>query len=299
MQLLNTTFGGIMSDICKNWSTWLKKTRFSYMDENQIQQTLNWLTNIKNIVLDMADLKENQKVADFGCGSGLLGFGVLERFEDKIELIFSDKFQDCLDECKNILNNSKIKSNVKFLKSDILNIKLENDYLDRALTRSVLVHVLDKQQAFSELFRVLKPNGMYCAFEPIISQNTRYYELLIPDEASDYFDFKKAEMEFMTNLNDPLVNFSAQSLDLNMQMAGFNNVVVNVQKVVSKYSPTIKTIENWFITPPAPNQKTMKERFMEYFDENKVNKYIEEVKFALSRREIRVCSDTALIRAIK
>ena len=299
MQLLNTTFGGIMSDICKNWSTWLKKTRFSYMDENQIQQTLNWLTNIKNIVLDMADLKENQKVADFGCGSGLLGFGVLERFEDKIELIFSDKFQDCLDECKNILNNSKIKSNVKFLKSDILNIKLENDYLDRALTRSVLVHVLDKQQAFSELFRVLKPNGMYCAFEPIISQNTRYYELLIPDEASDYFDFKKAEMEFMTNLNDPLVNFSAQSLDLNMQMAGFNNVVVNVQKVVSKYSPTIKTIENWFITPPAPNQKTMKERFMEYFDENKVNKYIEEVKFALSRREIRVCSDTALIRSIK
>lgn len=288
-----------MSDICKNWSTWLKKTRFSYMDENQIQQTLNWLTNIKNIVLDMADLKENQKVADFGCGSGLLGFGVLERFEDKIELIFSDKFQDCLDECKNILNNSKIKSNVKFLKSDILNIKLENDYLDRALTRSVLVHVLDKQQAFSELFRVLKPNGEYCAFEPIISQNTRYYELLIPDEASDYFDFKKAEMEFMTNLNDPLVNFSAQSLDLNMQMAGFNNVIVNVQKVVSKYSPTAETIENWFITPPAPNQKTMKERFMEYFDENKVNKYIEEVKFALSKREIRVSSDTALIKAIK
>lgn len=288
-----------MSDICKNWSTWLKKTRFSYMDENQIQQTLNWLTNIKNIVLDMADLKENQKVADFGCGSGLLGFGVLERFEDKIELIFSDKFQDCLDECKNILNNSKIKSNVKFLKSDILNIKLENDYLDRALTRSVLVHVLDKQQAFSELFRVLKPNGEYCAFEPIISQNTRYYELLIPDEASDYFDFKKAEMEFMTNPNDPLVNFSAQSLDLDMQMAGFNNVIVNVQKVVSKYSPTIETIENWFTTPPAPNQKTMKERFMEYFDENKVNKYIEEVKFALSKREIRVSSDTALIKAIK
>ena len=38
---------------------------------------------------------------------------------------------------------------------------------------------------------------------------------------------------------------------------------------------------------------------MEYFDENIVNKYIEEVKFALSKREIRVCSDTALIKAIK
>ncbi len=288
-----------MSNICENWSTWLKKTRFSYMSEVQIQQTLNWLTNIRNIVLNLADLKENQKIADFGCGSGLLGFGVLERFEDKVELIFSDKFQDCLDECQNILENSNIKNNVKFLKSDILNIKLENDYLDRALTRSVLVHVLDKQQAFNELFRVLKPQGMYCAFEPIISQNTKYYELLIPDEVSDYFDFKKAEMEFMTNPNDPLVNFSAQSLDLNMQEAGFSDILVDVQKVVSKYSPTIETIENWFITPPAPNQKTMKERFLEYFEEKKVDNYIEEIKQTLSKREIRVSSDTALIKAIK
>ena len=288
-----------MSDMCKNWSTWLKKTRFSYMNDVQIQQTLNWLMNIKNIVLDMADLKENQKIADFGCGSGLLGFGILERFQDRVELIFSDKFQDCLDECQNILKNSKIKNNVKFLKSDIYDIKLENNYLDRALTRSVLVHVLNKQQAFNELYRVLKPQGIYCAFEPIISQNTRYYELLIPDEASDYFDFKKAEMEFMSNPDDPLVNFSAQSLDLNMQEAGFSDVLVNVQKVTSKYSPTTEAIQNWFITPPAPNQKTMKERFMEYFDEKKVDNYIEEVKLALSKREIRVCSDTALIKAIK
>ena len=47
------------------------------MNELQIQQTLNWLNSIKNEVLDLADLKENQKIADFGCGSGLLGFGVL------------------------------------------------------------------------------------------------------------------------------------------------------------------------------------------------------------------------------
>ncbi len=288
-----------MSDICKNWSTWLKKTRFSYMSDVQVQQTLNWLMNIKNIVLDMAELKENQKIADFGCGSGLLAFGVLERFQDRVELIFSDKFQDCLDECQNILKNSEIKSNVKFLKSDICDIKLEDNYLDRALTRSVLVHVLDKQSAFCELYRVLKPEGLYCSFEPIISQNTRYYELLIPDEASDYFDFKKAEMEFMSDPNDPLVNFSAESLDLNMQAAGFSDVKVNVQAVVSKYSPTVETIENWFITPPAPNQKTMKERFMEYFDEKKVNNYIEEVKLTLSKREIRVSSDTALIKARK
>ena len=81
-----------MSEICKNWSTWLKETRFSYMDENQKQQTLNWLLLVRDQVLNLAQIKAGQKVADFGCGSGLLGFGVLEKFEDKVEIIFSDKF---------------------------------------------------------------------------------------------------------------------------------------------------------------------------------------------------------------
>ena len=159
-----------MSEICKNWSTWLKKTRFSYMDEIQVQQTLNWLLSVRNIVLDLADLKEGQKIADFGCGSGLLGFGVLERFEDKVELIFSDKFQDCLDECQKILADVQTPYNAKFLQSDVSKINLENNYLDRAMTRSVLVHVKEKLPVFAEFHRVLKEGGLYCAFEPIISE---------------------------------------------------------------------------------------------------------------------------------
>ena len=73
-----------MSEICKNWSTWLKKTRFSYMDETQVQQTFNWLFSVRDEVIRLADIQKGQKVVDFGCGSGLLGFGVLEKFEDKV-----------------------------------------------------------------------------------------------------------------------------------------------------------------------------------------------------------------------
>lgn len=288
-----------MGEICKNWSTWLKQTRFSYMNEVQIQQTLNWLMLIRNQVLDLAEIKKGQKVADFGCGSGLLGFGVLEKFSSEVELIFSDKFQDCLDECKKILGSDNIPSNVKFLLSDIADIKLENNYLDCAMTRSVLVHVLEKQPAFNELYRVIKEGGRYCAFEPIISQNTRYYELLLPSEISDYFDFKKAEKEFMENPNDPLVNFSAESLDKNLIDAGFGDVKVEVQAVVSKYAPSSDAILSWFIAPPAPGQKTMKERFMLYFEEKKVDNFILEVQKALNNKEIKISSNTALIKAIK
>ena len=288
-----------MDTICKNWSTWLKKTRFSYMTDEQIQQTMNWLTSIRNVVLDTADLKEGQKIADFGCGSGLLSFGILERFQDKVELIFSDKFIDCLDECKNILDSSNIIHNARFLQSDICDIKLENDYLDRALTRSVLVHVKDKLGAFCELHRILKPQGMYCAFEPIISENTKYYELLSPSQITDYEDFKRAETEFMSNKDDALVNFSAQSLDKDLQDAGFNDVLVNVNIVESKYVALADAIKNWFIAPPGPGQKTVKERFLEYFDEKKTDNFINEVVNALSNQEVKISTKTALIKAIK
>ena len=288
-----------MGEICKNWSTWLKKTRFSYMNDVQVQQTLNWLSAIRDQVLLLAEIKEGQKVADFGCGSGLLGFGVLEKFQDKVELIFSDKFQDCLDECENILAQSSAPNKVRFLQSDVADIKLESNYLDRAMTRSVLVHVKEKQPVFNEFYRVLKPQGLYCAFEPIISENTRYYELVNESQITDYKDFASAEKEFMENPNDPLVNFNAQSLDKNLTEAGFSDVLVNVQAVASKYVPSKDAIINWFIAPPAPDQKTMKQRFLEYFEENKVDNFIEEVQNALGDREIIVSSNTALIKAIK
>lgn len=288
-----------MEDICKNWSMWLKKTRFSYMNDAQIEQTMNWLFAIRDIVISMAEIKQNQKVADFGCGSGLLGFGVLEKYKDSVELIFSDKFSDCIDECKKILGSMDIKHNAKFLQSDVCNIKLEDNYLDRAMTRSVLVHVKDKQSAFQEFYRVLKPEGIYCAFEPIISENTRYYELLNEGQISDYTDFKNAEYKFMTNKDDPLVNFNAESLDNNLEDAGFNNITVNVNIAQSKYIAYKETIENWFILPPGPGQKTMKERFLDYFEEKKVDNYIQEVILALSNKEVEIKSKTALIKAYK
>jgi len=288
-----------MEEICKNWSTWLRKTRFAYMSEEQITQTMNWLMAIRDTVINMAEIKEGEKIADFGCGSGLLGFGVLEKYNSNVELIFSDKFQDCLDECKNILSKSEDLYNVKFLQSDVLDIKLEKDYLDKAMTRSVLVHVKDKLSAFCEFYRVLKQGGYYCAFEPIISENTKYYELTIPDNISDYEEFKKAESEFMSNSNDALVNFNAESLDKNLTEAGFSNVVVNVNIATSKYIAQENAIRNWFITPPGPGQKTVKERFLDYFEEKKVDNYINEVIRALSGKEIEINTKTALIKAIK
>ena len=43
----------------------------------------------------------------------------------------------------------------------------------------------------------------------------------------------------------------------------------------------------------------MKERFLNYFEEKKVDNFIKEVQDALSNKEIKISSNTALIKAIK
>ena len=60
-----------------------------------------------------------------------------------------------------------------------------------------------------------------------------------------------------------------------------------------------EAIRSWMITPPAPNQKTMKERFLEYFDEKKVDNFIDELVLALSDKMVKIQAKTAFIKAIK
>ena len=138
-----------MSDICKNWTQWLSETRFSHMDEIQKEQTFRWLFALRDVVISNAGIKNNDKIIDIGCGTGLLSFGVLEKFQDNVELIFSDKFEDCLVECEKILKESNIKNRASFLQSDCLDIKLPDNAVNVALTRSVLVHIADKQKTIS------------------------------------------------------------------------------------------------------------------------------------------------------
>lgn len=288
-----------MSDICKNWTQWLQKTRFAHMNEEQIQQTFRWLFAIRDVVISKADIKKADKIIDIGCGSGLLGFGVIEKFKDDVEIIFSDKFEDCLEECKKLLGKCDVKYKASFLQSDCLDIKLPDCSVDKAMTRSVLVHIVDKQKAINEICRILKKDGIYSAFEPIIKSNTRYHELTNPDEITDWQTFKEAEDEFMSDMNDPLVNFDAQSIANNLDLAGFSDGDVDVCDTPSTYIATKNSIKQWFMSAPSPDRPTSKERFLKYFDEEKVNNYIEEMQNALHNKMITVNSKTVFIRATK
>lgn len=288
-----------MSEICNNWTQWLKQNRFAGQTPEMIEQTTKWLEAVRDVVLMYADIKPHETVIDIGTGTGLLAFRALEIQDCKGDVIFSDKYPDCLKDCQRILDQSCIHTGYRMLLCPAEHIALPESSVHKALMRSVLVHIVNKQPVISEIYRILKPGGKFCAFEPIIRTNTRYWEILDSKYIDKYEDFKKAENEIMENPMDSLCNFDQRTLTTNLEIAGFSIPEVKVQEVKSAYVVQQNMVAQWFNNPPAPGQPTTKERFMKYFDEATVNKFMEDVQNYLTGREINLKTNAAFINATK
>lgn len=288
-----------MSEICKNWTEWLKKNRFAGQTPEMVEQTTKWLEAVRDVILVYAEIQPYDVVIDIGCGTGLLAFKALEMQDCKGKVIFSDKFQDCLDDCKRILDESGVLGGYEMLLSPCEHIALPESTVNKALMRSVLVHIPNKQPAISEIYRILKPGGKFCAFEPVIRSNTRYWQILNPMFVDKYEDFKRVENEMMESPLDSLCNFDQNTLRTNLEIAGFSVPEVKVQEVRSNYVVQAGMVEQWFNNPPSPGQPTTKERYMKYFDEATVNKFIEDAQNYLTGREISLQSNAVFINATK
>ena len=288
-----------MSEICKNWTQWLKKNRFAGQTPEMIEQTTRWLEAVRDVILVYAEIQPYETVLDIGTGTGLLAFKALEMQDCQGNVIFSDLFQDCLDDCKQILDQMGIQKGYQLLKCPVEHIALPESSVHKAVMRSVLVHVVNKQPAMNEIYRVLKPGGKLCAFEPVIRSNTRYWEILDPDYIDRYYDFKKVENEIMENPMDSLCNFDEKTLKMNLEIAGFSVPDVKLQEVKSSYEVKTNMVREWFVNPPSPDQPSTKQRFMRYFEEATVERFMKEVEEYLVGRTINLKTNAVFINATK
>jgi arsenite methyltransferase len=117
-------------------------------------------------VLDRAGLTEGETLLDVGCGEGLIGFGALERGAGHV--LFADISDDLLDFCREAAAAMGVSDRCSYVKAGAESLTgVADASVDVVTTRSVLIYVPDKEGAFAEFHRALRPGGRVSLMEPI------------------------------------------------------------------------------------------------------------------------------------
>ncbi len=149
------------------WSRWLAETRFGG-DQKTAEAQMRMLTEVRDMLLKKAGLAEGKVVLDVGAGEGMMGFGALEKVGATGRVIFSDISDALVEFMRKAAEQMGVQDRCAFIKAGAEDLSaIESESVDLVTTRSVLIYVDDKPQAFREFYRVLKPGGRTALFEPI------------------------------------------------------------------------------------------------------------------------------------
>lgn len=113
-----------------------------------------FLRRAKNI-LDNLEILGDERVLDLGCGRGFY-LKVLSSYWSDLKLYGVDLNQDYLKTAKEILKGRR----VQLIKADATKLPFSDNFFDRIIASEILEHIKDDQKALSEIYRVLKPNGI-------------------------------------------------------------------------------------------------------------------------------------------
>ena len=121
-------------------------------------------------MLESTAIREGDVVLDVGAGDGLIAFGALQLVGESGKVIFSDISQDLLDMSRGLASELEESNRCEFVLAGAEDLApLGDESVDVVTTRSVVIYVKEKQRAFDEFHRVLKPGGRLSTFEPINS----------------------------------------------------------------------------------------------------------------------------------
>lgn len=113
------------------------------------------------IPTQFAGIKSGDTVVDLGSGAGNDCFIARAECGEQGWVIGIDFTDEMIKKARENLSKTAYK-NVEFIKGDIEDIPLDNATADVVISNCVLNLVADKEQAFSEIYRILKNKGHFC-----------------------------------------------------------------------------------------------------------------------------------------
>lgn len=242
-----------MSDSSDTWSAWLDDQRFSGGEQRErLEATLR---EYRETVLDNAALDADDAVLDVGAGDGLVAFGALDRLGPDGEVILADVSGAVLERARETARELGETDRCAFVRAPAGDLPLEDASVDAVTLRSVLIFVPEKERAFAEFERVLKPGGRLSIFEPI-GDFTR--EMRAPAETFMEYDLERADREVPDEVresherlreyvreespdHETAMDFDERDLFSLAEGAGFEDVRLDL----SAWNTTLRETEAW------------------------------------------------------
>jgi arsenite methyltransferase len=241
------------------WAEWLLDRRFAG-DAAQREKYLTEVAGVRDRLLDNAGPLAGRTLLDVGCGDGLIGFGALER--DATKVIFSDISEDLLGEAQRVAADLAVLDRSRFARARAEDLSaIETASVDVVTTRSVLIYVEDKERAFAELSRVLRPGGRVSLFEPINAYFPVDRNRLVSYDATpvrSLVDRIRAVYErIQPPGEDPMLDFDERDLIRLAERAGLEEIHVRLRVDVEPTEP--RSWASFLNTPGNPRIPSLAE----------------------------------------
>lgn len=127
------------------------------LHERFSKNTYGWM----RWVFDQIELPAGSHLLELGCGVGKLWLENRERIPESWQIVLSDFSLGMLESTQRNLQD--LAHVIRFEQIDAESIPFADGQFDGVIANHMLYYVDDKAQAFSEIWRVLKPGGVFYA----------------------------------------------------------------------------------------------------------------------------------------
>jgi ubiquinone/menaquinone biosynthesis C-methylase UbiE len=235
-----------VEDAGDRWSAWLREGRCGG-DPATRAELLAEQEAVREEILDAARIQPGEAVLDVGCGEGLVAFGALAR---GARVVFSDISQDLLDACHARVAELGLQGRCEFVRASAEDLgAIDDESVDVVTTRATLMYVEDKQQAFREFHRVLRPGGRISLCEQI-SRYSNPYTAYDIEPVRDLLERVRRTVTGLQPASDAMFDFDESDLARCVESAGFDRVTLRLVHYEKPTPP--QSWETFLETVPNP-----------------------------------------------